>query len=282
LQNKLNICKFENTFKIKLMKKILALFLLISALFAFVSCDLLENQDITEEEVVSGLKTALEMGTDTACTDLHQKDGYFGNELVKILLPPEADQMFDMLNDPTMQALGLDVLLQQKIDTVILAINRSAEDAAAEAKPIFVDAITNMTITDGMNILQGDPEFLNTKDSTTFDSLAATHYMEFKTRESLFSLYEPKISASLDKDLGLGISANDAWNTLIYFYNNYLPVFVNGITPVDEVDLGEYATEKGLDGLFLFVGKQEKQIRDDPYKWGSDIIEKVFGYVYQE
>ncbi len=264
------------------MKKILALFLLMSALFAFVSCDLLENQDITEEEVVSGLKTALEMGTDTACTDLHQKDGYFGNELVKILLPPEADQMFDMLNDPTMQALGLDVLLQQKIDTVILAINRSAEDAAAEAKPIFVDAITNMTITDGMNILQGDPEFLNTKDSTTFDSLAATHYMEFKTRESLFSLYEPKISASLDKDLGLGISANDAWNTLIYFYNNYLPVFVNGITPVDEVDLGEYATEKGLDGLFLFVGKQEKQIRDDPYKWGSDIIEKVFGYVYQE
>ncbi len=264
------------------MKKILSYFLILSILLTFVSCELFENQDITEEDVVAGLKTALEMGTDTACTDLHQTDGYYGNELVKILLPPEADQMFELLNDPTMQALGLDVLLQRKIDTVILALNRSAEDAASEAKPIFVDAITNMTITDGMNILQGDPEFLNTKDSSSFDSLAATHYMEFKTRESLFKLYEPKINASLDKDLGLGVSANEAWDVLIYFYNNYLPLFVSGITPVDEVDLSAYATDKGLDGLFLFVGKQEKQIRDDPYKWGSDIIEKVFGYVYQE
>jgi len=106
--------------------------------------------------------------------------------------------------------------------------------------------------------------------------------MEFVTREELFNLYAPKINASLDKDLGLGVTANDAWATLLYFYNNYLPIFVSGITPVDEVDLGDFATDKGLDGLFYFVGNQEKQIRDDPYKWGSDIIEEVFGYVYEE
>lgn len=260
-------------------------FSIFSVVLAFVlifnSCDLLENQELTEDEIVSGLKTALEMGTDTACTDLNQPDGYFGNELVKILLPPEADVLYDALENQYVQALGFDVLLEQKIDSVILSINRAAEDVASDAKPIFVDAITNMTITDGINILNGANTFASSKDTSSFDSLAATHFMEYMTRDNLFSLYEPKINAALSKDLGLGFSANEAWNTLLLFYN-YICTFVSALNPVEEVNLSEFSANKGLDGLFYFVGNQEKDIRENPYAWASDIIEKVFGYVYQE
>ncbi len=261
-----------------------AIFALFSVLFVLNSCDLLEQNDLSEEEIVQGLKTALEIGTDTACTDLNAKNGYYGNLLVKILLPPEADVVFDALNNPKVQALGLDDLLDRKIDSVVLAINRSAEDVADDAKPIFVNSITSMSITDGLNILQGIDTYSIAVDSTTatFDSIAATHYMEYTTRNDLFALYEPKMNEALSKDLGLGFSANDAWATLLYFYNQYLPLFVSGLQPVEEVNLSEYTANKGLDGLFLFVGNQEKAIRKDPYTWASDIIEKVFGYVYEE
>jgi len=265
------------------MKSKLGIFSLILALvLIFSSCELLEEQNLTEDDIVNGLKTALEMGTDTACSDLNLQNGYYENELIKILLPPEADVIFDALDNPTVQALGFDVLLNKKIDSVVLSINRAAEDVADDAKPIFVDAITNMTISEGMNILSGINTFSSSKDSSSFDSLAATHFMEFSTRDQLFNLYEPKINTALSRDLGLGFSANDAWNTLIVFYNDYMPLFINGLTPVEEVNLSEYSADKGLDGLFLFVGNQEKAIRDNPYIWASDILEKVFGYVYEE
>jgi len=259
--------------KIKFSTLFVALILVIS------SCEFLESQGLTDDEVVAGLKTALEMGSDTACSDLNQKDGYYGNELVKILLPDEADILYTALENNTVQALGLDVLLERKIDSVILSINRAAEDVADDAKPIFVNAISEMTISDGMNILSGHDLF--SADSTEeFDSLAATHYMEYMTRDNLYSLYYPIINSALDKDLGLGFSANDAWATLLWFYNNYIVVL--GLAPIDEVDLSEFSANKGLDGLFYFVGNQETAIRKDPYAWASDIIEKVFGYVYEE
>ena len=256
-------------------------FVFLSFLVSFSSCDQLFQDEITEEEIVDGLKTALELGADTACTVLNVEDGYFGNELVKILLPTEANIMFSVLDDPTIQALGLDVALQKKMDDVVFAINRAAEDVADDAKPIFKNAITNMTVADGLNILQGSNVFDSSKDSTIFDSLAATHYMAYMTRDELFNLYEPKIDVALSNDLGLGFSANEAWETLLYYYNNYI-VILGGYTAVEEVDLSEYSADKGLDGLFLFVGNQEKEIRKDPYAWASDILEKVFGSVYEE
>lgn len=248
----------------------------------FNSCDLLPKEGLTDDEIVQGLKTALELGTDTACSVLNVQDGYYGNELVKILLPPEADVIFEALKNPTVIALGLDVELQKKVDSVVLAINRSAEDVADDAKPIFVNAITSMTVSDGLSILQGQGTFAS-KDSTgSFDSLAATHYMEYVTRTDLYELYEPKIDIALNKDLGLGFTANQAWETLLWFYNNYMTTFVNNLSPVEEVELSKYAANKGLDGLFLFVGNQEKDIRNDPYAWSSDILEKVFGSVYEK
>lgn len=267
------------------MKKInVFIFAIIATFITFTtSCDFFpEDVEISEEEIVQGLKTALEIGTDTACSVLNMKDGYYGDELVKILLPQEADVIFDALENPTIQTLGLDVELQKKIDSVVLAINRAAEDVADDAKPIFVDAITNMSITDGLNILEGSNAYNENNSTVTFDSLAATHFMELTTRTALFNLYEPKIDIALSKDLGLGFSANDAWTTLLWFYNNYMTTFVSNLQPVEEVDLSEYSANKGLDGLFLFVGNQEKDIRNDPYQWAIDILEKVFGSVYEE
>ncbi|MBN2893010.1 MAG: DUF4197 domain-containing protein [Bacteroidales bacterium] len=264
------------------MKRISVLILTVFSFFLFFnSCDLLTEEGLTEDEIVQGLKTALEIGTDTACSDLNLVNGYYGNELVKILLPPEADAIFDALENPSVVALGLDVALQKKIDSVVLAINRAAEDVADDAKPIFVNAITSMTISDGLNILQGNDVYSVSQDtSISFDSLAATHFMSYMTRDELFSLYEPKINLALSKDLGLGFSANDAWATLLWFYNNYIVIL--GFATIEEVDLSAYSADKGLDGLFLFVGNQEKAIRNDPYAWASDILEKVFGYVYEE
>ncbi len=185
------------------------------------------------------------------------------------------------MKKPQFQSLGLDVVLQTKIDSVVLAINRAAEDVADDAKPIFVDAITNLSISEGLNILQGE-NVTNSSDASTFDSLAASHFMEYVTRDALFSLYQPKIDEALNKDLGLGFSANEAWNTLLWSYNNYITMLGNGYEPVEDVNLSSYSTDKGLDGLFMLIENQEKEIRNNPYKWGSDIIEKVFGYVYEE
>ncbi len=264
------------------MKK-LALFLL-SLFFLFSSCDVLmqalETASTTssapsESEVVQGLKKALEIGAQYAAEQLHKKDGYFGNAAVKILLPPEVQNVVNTaINNPTVKRLGLDRVLKKKVDQVVLAVNRSAEAAAIEAKPIFVNAIRSMTIVDAYNILKGQDIYHKTQG---FDSLAATHYLEYKTRPQLFNLYKPKIEAALNRDLGLGFSANQAWNTAIKYYNNYVARILG--KPRINYTLTDYATNKALDGLFYMVGQQEKKIRKDPYKWGSDIISRVFGYV---
>lgn len=257
---------------------LIAVFILFST-----SCDWFgENNEISADDIVLGLKTALEVGTDTACSDLHVTNGYYGNALVKILLPEQAKVIFEALNDPIITALGLDQALQRKIDTVVLAINRAAEDVADDAKPIFIETITNMSIDDGLNILNGTNAYLTDAKTGEFDSLAATHYMEKATRTKLLNLYEPKINTALSKDLGLGFSANEAWNTLIWFYNDYLTTIDPNLQKVENINLSEYSANKGLDGLFLFVGNQEKKIRNNPYDWAIDIIQRVFGSVYKD
>lgn len=267
------------------MKKNNLILLLLTVIISIIaSCDLLQQQNLSEEEVIEGLKTALEIGSDSACTSLNKNNGYYGNQLVKILLPPQAQEIINLVNNPTIVSLGIDIVLNQKIEDVVLSINRAAENAAKDAKPIFVDAIRNMTVTDGLIILQGNDKYAQIVSNTTtnFDSLAATNFMIYTTKQQLYNLYEPKINEQLSKDLGLGFSANDAWSTLLYYYNNYLATIISNLKPIDQVNLSQYCTNKGLDGLFIFVGKQEKQIRKDPYKWSQDIIQKVFGSVYQE
>ena len=216
------------------------------------------NAPITESEVARGLKEALRIGTDSAAGKLAMTNGYFKDELVKILLPPEADIIVNNANKiPGGQKL---------IDDVVLGINRAAEDAAKEAGPVFYKAITAMTITDAMNILKGGNN-------------AATEYFKSKTYQSLFELYSPKIKTSINKDLVAGYSAGDTWNTMTSNYNKVANSFVGELTdlkPVD-VELETYLTQKALDGLFIKLANEEQKIRTDPMARVTDILKRVFG-----
>lgn len=245
--------------------------LLIVPLFVFGACDLisgLEDAELTEEEIVEGLKTALNVGTDTSVTVLNATDGYYKDEIVKVLLPPEGEVLYEVIEQIE------DILGQDYLENTVMRINRAAEDAASEAKPIFVGAVRDMTIQDGLNILQGVSP---TGEKVDFDSTAATAYLRLKTYDQLVVAYAPKIDNSLDQDLIGNTSANDAWDECTAIYNAL--VFPDdGIT----VSLGEHTTTKALDGVFYKIGLEEKKIRKDPYAWALDILNKVFGSVYQE
>ena len=278
--------------------KYFILTLLTSLTLIFSSCDLLEEQTgLTEEEVVKGLKTALEVGADSSTASLMATDGYYGNNLLKILLPPQASQMLEYVSYIE------DIAGSGFVENVVKGINRSAENAASEAKPIFVDAITSMSIEDGLNILQGK----STNKTSDFDSIAATNYLKNKTYTNLVGLYAPKIDAALNKvlistDKG-SFTTNQLWTTLIGYYNDAItaagytvagmellgqtpPQLLKSLSTETQIDeslsLGQFATGKALDGLYYKVGQEEKKIRKDPYQWALDILEKVFGSVYKQ
>jgi hypothetical protein len=216
------------------------------------------TKPLTEQDVINGLKQALTVGTDTAVKHLAKVDGYFGNNLYKILLPPEADVI---VKNASKIPGG-----QKLIDNVVLSINRSAEDAAKEASPIFVNAITSMSVQDAWGILRGSDN-------------AATDYLKKTTSTQLFNLYNPKIEASLNKPMVAGISANQSWKTLTDQWNTLAnnPIGkMAGFTPVT-TDLDAYLTDKALNGLFLQIAEEEKQIRQDPVARVTDLLKRVFG-----
>ena len=207
---------------------------------------------LSEEEVVNGLRQALYHGTDTAITKLNKENGFFGDELVKILLPAEAQPVYDILN----------LLPTSLVDNTILAINRAAEDAATEAAPIFVNAITDITISDGFDILYGT-------------DTAATIYLKGKTYQQLFDAFKPKIENSLNKDLVLGLSAESLYSSLINAYNKAsLGGFL--FNEIKTNSLSEHTTNRALRGLFRKVGDEEKLIRENPAHRVTDILERVF------
>lgn len=226
------------------------------SLVAILSCT--KENGLSEEEIIQGLKEALKVGTDTSSANLHKTDGYYGDAIVKILLPPDAHGVLEHQNDPLLQAAGID----QKIEQLILSLNRSAEDAAIEAKPIFVDAITTMSISDAASILHGT------------DS-AATLYLKAKTRTDLFNVFIPKLQVSLNKPLVAGMSAYEAWEQLKSVYNPLCNP-LTGWQPITS-NLDTFATNKGLDGLFIKIADQEKLIRHNVSYQVSDILRKVFG-----
>ncbi len=244
--------------------------LAIGVVFLTTSCDGLFNNvsdGLSSDEVISGLKTALNAGTDSSVNILHASDGYYKDAAVKILLPPEGQVLYKYTSQIE------SVIGSNYLEQMVLRVNRAAEDAATEAKPIFVDAITSMTFEDGLNILNG-----KTPGIAAFDSIAATTYLKSKTYTALVALFAPKIDVSLNKPILGGVSANEAWKTATGYWNTYIVIF--GEAPINGT-LGEYTTGKALDGLFYKVGLEEKKIRKDPMKWASDIIQKVFGSVFK-
>lgn len=245
------------------MKKFAAITLIVLSAFYLNSCtkeqlnEVLQtaSQSLTNEEVIAGLREALNVGTDTSVSILNKVDGYFKDEAVKILLPSEAEVIYSRIT----QIPGGTELL----NNTILAMNRAAEDAASEAKPIFVNAITGITIADGFAILNGA-------------DTAATQYLKSNTFTALYDAFEPKINNSLSKPMVLGLSAQTTYANLIDAYNL---ASLNGVLwpRITSNSLSEHVTNKGLTGLFFKVGEQEKKIRKDPVAQVTDLLKKVFG-----
>ncbi|MFV0267592.1 MAG: DUF4197 domain-containing protein [Draconibacterium sp.] len=218
------------------------------------------NAPLTQNEIVAGLKEALVTGTNKSAQLLGKTDGYYKDELVKIMLPPEADVIVDNLN----KIPGGDKLVQD----VLLTINRAAEDAAKEAAPIFVNSIKSMTISDAVGILKGQNN-------------AATQYLHKTTYDQLFALYQPKIKSSVKKELVGGISTKESWDSLTGKWNtvaNSVAGKIAGLKPVN-TQLEDHLTSKALDGLFLKIADEEKQIRQDPAARVTNLLRRVFGSV---
>ena len=255
--------------------------------FVFNSCEFLDDVDtdeLTVEEVIEGLKTALIVGTDTSVTKTSAVDGYWGDPIIRIPLPEEAVFIQNAIEEYELfETLGLRDLISDKLGDVVLSINRAAEDAASDAGPIFKDAITSLTISDAWDILNGiNPA--SSRKAEEFDSTAATAYLRSTTYDPLVDAFSPYINTALDKDISvLGFSANDAWNSLTSYYNqaaNSVLGILAGLEPVN-TDIGEYTVGKAMDGLFLKVGEEEVKIRRDPWAWINetvgDILTRVFG-----
>ncbi len=202
------------------------------------------SQALTAEEVAQGLKEALTNGISKG-TDLTSKvDGYFKNPEIKIPFPPDVKKVEDRLRQMGMGG---------QVDKFVLSLNRGAEDAAKEAKPIFVAAIKQMTIDDAFGILKGQPD-------------AATQYLKKTTTAQLKEKFKPVVQKSLDK-----VSATQYYGDLVGTYNK-IPL-VQKVNP----DLNEYATDLAIQGLFIMIAKEEKNIRQDPLARTSDLLKRVFG-----
>jgi hypothetical protein len=200
---------------------------------------------VTENEAGQGIKEALTKGVTNAVLNLNKTDGFFGSEVYKMFLPPDAQKI-----ETTLRKAGMGA----QVDKAILAINRGAEDAVAFAKPIFVDAIKEMTITDALNILRGNKD-------------AATQYFKQKTTEKLIVAFTPSVKSSLDK-----VEATKYYGGIVNTYND-LPTTFKKVNP----DLPSYVVSKAVDALFDQVAKEEANIRENPMARTSEILKKVFG-----
>ncbi len=227
-----------------------SIFLIVIALFIS-SCATLSSVisgatggALTADEIGRGLKEALTVGIKNSSAQASALDGYLGNNLIKLLFPPEAQKV-----EAKLRQIGLG----GECDKFITALNRGAEDAAKFAAPIFIDAITQMTITDALSILKGDKD-------------AATQYLKKTSTTALVNAFGPVIQSSLEKT-----NATKAYTDIANLYNK-IPL-VQKVNP----DLKEYATNKAIDGLFLLVAQEEAKIREDPLARVSDLLKRVFG-----
>ena len=201
------------------------------------------SKDLTSDEIVSGLKEALTIGTKNGTGKLSAVDGFFKDAAVKILMPPEAQKV-----SSTLRSVGMGSL----VDKAILSMNRAAEDAAVGAGDIFMNSIKNMSINDGLKILKGG-------------NTAATDYLKSSTTTELTEKMRPVIEASLKKT-----DATKYWKDVFTNYNRISPNKV-------ETDITAYVTGKAMDGIFYMVAQEEQKIRKDPAAQVTGLLKKVFG-----
>lgn len=199
---------------------------------------------LTTEEVANGLKEALIKGISNGSDIVSQLDGYFKNPEIKIPFPPDVKKVEDRLRQ---------VGLGNEVDKFVMTLNRGAEDAAKEAKPIFIAAIRQMTIQDAWGILKGEQD-------------AATNYLKRTTSSLLKDKFKPVIQNSLQK-----VNATKYYTDIVTRYNQ-IPL-VQKVNP----ELDDYATDKAIEGLFLMIAKEEKNIRANPAARTTELLKRVFG-----
>jgi len=225
-------------------------FFALAITLGFSSCSTLSNLPgvggVTESEAAQGIREALDQGVSKGISLLNKQDGFFGNQLYKLLLPPEAQKI-----ENTLRQIGMGAM----VDRAILQINRAAEDAVGFARPIFVDAIREMTIADAINIIKGSRD-------------AATQYFRNKTTEKLITAFSPIIKSSLDK-----FSATKYYGDIINTYNGF-PTTLNKLNP----DLPSYVVGKAVDALFDQIAQEEANIRSNAAARTTEILKKVFGW----
>ncbi len=199
--------------------------------------------ELEQSTISAGLKEALAISTEKAIALAGKKDGYYGNKMIKILMPEKMRMMTDALAKAGMQ---------KQVDAFILSMNRAAEKAAPKAASIFGDAIKNMTLADSRKILNGG-------------DTAATDYFKLKTSDRIYKEFKPIISASMEE-----VGTTRLFESIMN--KTKTMSFMSGMT----VDLDDYVTRKSTDGLFLMLGQQEKKIRLNPAARSSDLLKRVF------
>lgn len=200
---------------------------------------------LTNDEVIKGLKEALTVGTNNSSGMVAKADGYLKNPKVFIPWPAEAKDMKEKL---------IKMGMQKKITEFETSLNRAAEEAAKKAAPVFVDAITNMSVSDGFAILNGN-------------DTAATHYLREKTYAPLKEKFMPTIKEAVTK-----AKVASYWKPLATAYNK-LP----GVKKQNP-NLDDYVCTKAINGLMTLISDEETKIRKDPMARVTDILKKVFGF----
>ena len=231
-------------------------FLILLAFFAFTfsGCDTAKqilgsvagSGNLSSSEIAQGLKEALRVGSDSTAKRLSIVNGFFGDDIIRILMPPEAQKV-----ERTLRDIGFG----KTIDKAVLSMNRAAEDASKFVGQIMWNSIQQMTIQDAIGILRGG-------------DFAATEYLKRTTTQQLTSAFRPVIDRSLNN-----VDATRYWSDVFSIYNRVSKNPVN-------TDLGAYVTERALSGLFYHIGLQEQKIRRDPVARVTDILRKVFGSKY--
>ena len=260
--------------KIKTIKSALT----ILALFAFTSCDVLNQVSsslpssipLTESEIIQGLKEALNVGTDKSVSRASTVNGYLQNQAIKILLPQDVQNLKSKIDGNSVASAAYKAYIRKfnggsdLFEELVTSMNRGAEKAAKKASPIFLDAIKSMSINDARGILNGG-------------STSATDYFYGKTNQELFSAFQPEVKNAL------GSTGASKVYKMTYDFLSYDPAGL-GLTTVGKIlnvsiepSLDQYATNKAIDGLFHLVGQEEEQIRSNPYNYGKKILERVFG-----
>jgi len=199
---------------------------------------------ITQREALSGLRAALERGSNAAVAALGRADGFLGNPQVKIPLPQSLERA-----EKLARRLGF----SGEVDELVVSMNRAAEAAVPEARKLLLDSVKKMTVQDAKGILTGG-------------DTAGTAYFKRVANTQLHDRFLPIVRSATDR---VGVAQR---------YREFAePAAAFGLIKTEHADLDEYVTQKTLDGLYFMLGEEEKKIRKDPVGTGSAILRKVFG-----